>query len=130
MTTPARQILGSRGAGKNEFTPLLQSVQRSNLRARIDGNNGKPPTPAFLKKGAFLMDSPQLPRATSSDLNDDTTYQSRDETVLGPLPDSSINLTPMTSLPRGRGGVLEHDGQMTLREQEKVGKLSCKVSKL
>lgn len=123
-TTPARQILGSRGAGKNEFTPLLQSVQRSNLRARIIGNNGRPPTPPFLKKGAFLPDSPQLPHAASSDINDDTTYQSREETVLGPLPDLSINSTPMVPLPRGRGGVLEHDGQMTLREQEKVSELS------
>lgn len=122
-TTPARQILGSRGAGKNEFTPLLQSVQRSNLRARINGNNGMPPTPAFLKKGAFIMDSPQLPHAASSDINDDTTYQSREETVLGALPDS-INSTPIVPLPRGRGGVLEHDGQMTLREQEKVSELS------
>lgn len=124
MTTPARQILGSRGAGKNEFTPLLQSVQRSNLRAKIIGSNGRPPTPPFLKKGAFLMDSPQLPHAASSDINDDTTYQSREETVLGP-PDLSINSTPMAPLPRGRGGVLEHDGQMTLREQEKVGELSA-----
>lgn len=126
-TTPARQIFGGRG-GKNEFTPLLQSVQKSNLRARINGNNGMPPTPAFLKRGAFVMDSPQLPHAASSDVNDDTTYQSREETVLGPLPDS-INSTPMVPLPRGRGGVLEHDGQMTLREQEKVSEptVSCRV---
>lgn len=124
--TPARQIFGSiqnRGAGKNEFTPLLKSVQKSNLRARIDNNNGVPPTPAFLKNGKLMMDSPALPHGGSS-YGEDTTYQSRDDTVLGPIPDSSINSTPMAPLPRGKNGVLEHDGQMTLREQEKVSKLS------
>lgn len=124
-TTPARQIFGGRGAGKPEFTPLLKSVQRSNLRAKIGSKTGVPPTPEFLKNGRLVMDSPQLPHAESSDVNDDTTYQSREETVLGPIPDSSINSTPMAPLPRGKGGMLEHDGQMTLREQEKVSEFSA-----
>jgi hypothetical protein len=125
-TTPARQIFGNRAAGRNEFTPLLKSVQRSNLRARIGNNNGALSTPEFLKDGRLVMDSPQLPHASSSDVNEDTTYQSqsRDDTVLGPIPGSSVNSTPMAPLPRGKGGMLEHDGQMTLREQEKVSAFS------
>lgn len=127
--TPARQIFGNRGAGRNEFTPLLKSVQKANLRARLDSNNGVPPTPAFLKNGRLVMDSPQLPHSGSSDVNDDTTYQSsQNETVLAPMPDSSINSTPMAPLPRGKGGMLEHDGQMTLREQEKASGLPDPVN--
>lgn len=124
--TPARQIFGSLsnrgGAGKNEFTPLLKSVQRSNLTRKVN-NNGVPPTPAFLKGGKLnITDSPALPQAGSSDVGD-STYQTRgDETTIGPagIPSSSVNSTPLAPIPRGKGGVLEHDGQMTLREQEKV----------
>lgn len=126
--TPARQIFGSianrGGPSKNEFTPLLKSVQKSNLRARVGDNKGVPPTPAFLKNGKLdIMDSPALPHGERSSYGgDESTYQSQNDTVLGPMPDSSINSTPVVVLPR-RGenaGVLEHDGQMTLREQEKV----------
>jgi hypothetical protein len=118
--TPAREIFGSlasRGGGRGEFTPLLKSVQRSNLSKRAGVH-----TPSFMKDGKLdLGNSPALPHAGSSDVGD-STYQSRgDETTIGPIgPASSIDSTPIAPIPRGKGGILEHDGQMTLREQEKV----------
>jgi hypothetical protein len=127
--TPARQIFGSLanrggGVGKGEFTPLLKSVQRSSLGRKVAGMASSS-TPAFMKSGGLgFGGSPALPQAGSSDVGD-STYRSRgddEETPVGPMagPASSVGSTPVAPIPRGKGGVLEYDGQMTLREQEKV----------
>lgn len=122
--TPAREIFGSianRGAGgKGEFTPLLKSVQKSNLSRRVGSRAGLS-TPSFMKTGK--LDSPALPHAGGSSDVGDSTYQTRGDetTTIGPIgPGSSVGSTPVAPIPRGKGGVLEHDGQMTLREQEQV----------
>lgn len=115
--TPSRPAFGSitnQRGNRNEFTPLLKSVHRSAMKSKLE-------VPAYLRSGASGR-SPQLPMASAVD--DDTTFRSsgEEDTVSGPvkLPDSSVNSTPLAALRGGGGGPLGADGQLTLREQEKV----------
>jgi hypothetical protein len=132
--TPQRQVFGpltnraGAGGARNEFTPLLKSVHRSQMKSKV---NGGIPVPEFLKPGARIGSSPMLPTGTpGGDARGDSTYRTEgeeDETISPAqgLPDSSVGSTPMG--PRGGGGgaggnvaPLGGDGLMTLREQEKV----------
>lgn len=132
--TPQRSLFSNltnqrRATGRNEFTPLLKSVHRSALSTKVNGANvlrqGAIPMPDFLKNGHHdVHSSPQLPQG-SSDIGD-STYRSGedqgDETTMRnqQLPDSSVSSTPMAPRASGGGGVLTADGQLTLREQEKL----------
>jgi len=115
-TTPQRQPFGALTNRRNEFTPLLKSVHRSNAkRGGIFGDGV--PMPDFLKPGARLPSSPALPEDTA-----DYSEHTGVETVNPSAQGSSVGSTPMA--PRGSGGSagapLGGDGLMTLREQEKV----------
>lgn len=132
--TPQRSAFSSltnrRPAGRNEFTPLLKSVHRSALSSKVNGANvlqhGAIPMPDFLKNGhRDVHSSPQLPQGSSE--AGDSTYRSGDqdeETTMRDrqLPESSVDTTPIATLrpSNGGGGVLTTDGQLTLKEQEKL----------
>ncbi|KAK6357349.1 hypothetical protein TWF718_001662 [Orbilia javanica] len=119
ITTPSRPPLGDKTNRKSagEFTPLLKSVHKGNVGTHIDAriNAAVARTPISLKHMELYAGTP-LPRGDSSGI-DASSYN--DDTPLGPNNDDSGDLS--TPMPRigGKGGMLD-DGQLTLREQEKI----------
>ncbi|KAF3922652.1 hypothetical protein ABW21_db0202048 [Orbilia brochopaga] len=124
ITTPSRQPLGDRtnrkSASAGEFTPLLKSVHKNNLNNNIDAkiNAAVARTPMSLKHmETYVGGTPQLPRGDSSGI--DASSYNDENTPLAPQQEDSSDVS--TPIPRisGKGGVLD-DGQLTLREQEKI----------
>jgi hypothetical protein len=109
-------------APKNEFTPLMKSVTKTNFL------RGAPETPAYLRDGYRSNGAtPGLPRLESSALIDgEHTGSDVDATPVPNIESSSAQDTPLAVLPRrDGGGVVLGNGEdgagMTLREQEKAG---------
>jgi hypothetical protein len=113
-TKPVTPLLSKRTNARNEFTPLLKSVHRSNIKGAVGGDGGGVPIPDFLRPGAKLGSSPILPQG--SDDGDTTSFQGDATTQ---LPDDVSQGTPIGKL-SGGNAQLGGDGLMTLREQEKV----------
>ncbi|EWC44591.1 hypothetical protein DRE_06672 [Drechslerella stenobrocha 248] len=121
ITTPSRQPLGDRTNRKSnvEFTPLLKSVHKNNMNnfnAKLDAVVAR--TPIGLRHMEVDSgDTPRLPRGDSSGI--DASSYNDDNTPIAPQNDDSGDVS--TPIPRigGKAGVLD-DGQLTLREQEKV----------
>ncbi|KAI5789979.1 microtubule associated-domain-containing protein [Pyronema domesticum] len=109
---PLTPLLSKRTNVRDEFTPLLKSVHRSNMKGAVGG--GGVPMPDFLRPGAKLGSSPILPQG--SDDGDTTSFQGDATTQ---LPDDVSQGTPIGKL-SGGNAQLGGDGLMTLREQEKV----------
>ncbi|KAF3926392.1 hypothetical protein AA313_de0204038 [Arthrobotrys entomopaga] len=120
ITTPSRPPLGDRTNRKsnNEFTPLLKSVHKNNMNGNIDRINAAVArTPISLKHmEMYAGGTPQLPRGDSSGI-DASSYNDENTPIAQPADSSDVS----TPIPRigGKGGVLD-DGQLTLREQEKI----------
>ncbi|KAF3916812.1 hypothetical protein ABW20_dc0108929 [Dactylellina cionopaga] len=122
LTTPSRPPLGDRTNRKsnNEFTPLLKSVHKNNLNTHIDAriNAAVARTPISLKHmEIYAGGTPQLPRGDSSGI-DASSYNDDNTPIAHPQGDASDVSTPIPRI-GGKGGVLD-DGQLTLREQEKI----------
>lgn len=118
--TPRRPGLfggaNNKPTGRQEFTPLLKSIQKNQMRNKMRG--GTEGTPDFFDQGKY-GNSPSLP---GNSTNGDSYADDADTTIGQSLPNSSGVSSPM-ELPKRRdsGGVLQQDGQMmTLREQERV----------
>jgi len=113
VKTPSRQIFGDRtNRPRNEFTPLLKSVHKSTMQEKI--NAAVERTPKFMN---YDKEDVTLPRGDSSGI--ESSSYNDENTPLAPIQniDSSGASTPLPAI-RGKG-VLD-DGQLTLREQEKV----------
>ncbi|KAF3090431.1 hypothetical protein TWF102_007660 [Orbilia oligospora] len=121
LTTPSRPPLGDKTNRKSagEFTPLLKSVHKSNMGTQIDAriNAAVARTPMSLKHMELYAGGTPLPRGDSSGI--DASSYNDDSTPLGPNNDDSGDVS--TPIPRigGKAGMLD-DGQLTLREQEKI----------
>ncbi|KAF3930910.1 hypothetical protein ABW19_dt0206648 [Dactylella cylindrospora] len=122
IVTPSRRPLGDRTNRKsnNEFTPLLKSVHKTNLNNNLDAriNAVVARTPISVKHmEMYSGGTPQLPRGDSSGI--DASSYNDENTPVGPQHADSSDVS--TPIPRigGKGGVLD-DGQLTLREQEKI----------
>ncbi|MCJ1390835.1 hypothetical protein MMC18_003696 [Xylographa bjoerkii] len=108
-----------------EFTPLLKSVTKRNA-SRLGKENVVPQTPAFLKPGYQVKDSPALQAPESSVLYGDETRSdvgaAEEATPLPQTASSSAQSTPMPVLPKrdGNGVLQDHGNMMTLREQENI----------
>ncbi|KAL9596184.1 MAG: hypothetical protein Q9219_005970 [cf. Caloplaca sp. 3 TL-2023] len=108
---------------QGEFTPLLKSVARKNLR--MGKSQGVPETPVFLKKGYKSADSSALPYATPSAYGENTASSlgvTEDGLPEPPIASSSAQATPLAAVPKKNAeGVLTEQGNvLTLREQENV----------
>ena len=122
------RLLPNGPVGRSEFTPLMKSVTKNNLRRASAKKFGVPDTPAFLKENYSMNGAtPGLPTMVddSQILPENTTSSAGEAMNEPPIPQnisSSVNSTPLAQLPGrdGRGGVLGDGNIMTLREQENV----------
>ena len=110
--------------GQGEFTPLLGSVAKNHLQ-RNGKRNGVPETPAFLKNGYKGSNTPVLPSATPGAYSENTGSSLGavdEETPVPQIANSSVQATPIVTLPKREGdGLLTDQGNaMALREQENV----------
>lgn len=130
ITTPrARPPFGDRRnhSNKNEFTPLLKSAARNNLRksGAYDKENSRLQTPLGLK-GGWGADSPGIGLNSSVMLEEHTESSAGiggdgSRTPQVPGTSSSAVSTPMAILPQRGEGPLDHGRNLaTLREQEAV----------
>ncbi|KAL8858407.1 MAG: hypothetical protein Q9178_005088 [Gyalolechia marmorata] len=109
---------------QGEFTPLLGSVAKNHLQ-RNGKRNGVPETPAFLKNGYKGSNTPVLPSATPGAYSENTGSSLGavdEETPVPQIANSSVQATPIVTLPKREGdGVLTDQGNaMALREQENI----------
>ncbi|KAL8674313.1 MAG: hypothetical protein Q9168_001306 [Polycauliona sp. 1 TL-2023] len=107
---------------RGEFTPLLGSVAKKNVQHN-GKRNGAPETPAFLKKGYRGSNTPVLPSATPgaySENTDGSLGAIDEETPVPQMASSSVQATPLPSLPKrdGKGVLTDQGNAMALREQE------------
>lgn len=119
--TPRNPLATMRSANaRNEFTPMLKSATTNRTRQVNGLINGKITTPAALKPGFTMSNSP-LPEASTYDVQSSSFAESVDGRT--PVPDvsSSAMSTPM-ALPRRAEGELDNGNGnvLTLREQEAV----------
>lgn len=121
------------GPVKSEFTPLMKSVTKGNLRRASAKKFGVPDTPAYLKDGYSINGAtPGLPRMgeNSRIYAEPTSSSTGDAVDYTPMPqnvNSSLQSTPLAQLPARDGGAVVGDGNMmTLREQENVSRV-CKL---
>lgn len=114
--TPHRQIFGDRtNRPKGEFTPLLKSIHKGSMQDKINAAVAR--TPSFMKYGRDVSMLAELPRGDSSGV-EGSSYNDENTPLAAPQDMNSSDAS--TPLPMVRGkGVLD-DGQLTLREQEKV----------
>ena len=111
---------------QSEFTPLLKSVTKRNT-FKAGKENAVLHTPAFLKPGYPVEDSPALQGPESSVVYGDESASFigavEEATPLPPVASSSAQSTPMPVLPKrdGNGVLTEQGNMMTLREQENAG---------
>ena len=116
---------------KSEFTPLMKSVTKNNLRRLCAKKFGVPDTPAYLRDGASINGAtPGLPKLgdNSQIYAEHTSSSAGDADEFTPIPQnasSSAQSTPLAQLPARDGGAVMGDGNMmTLREQENVSQSS------
>ena len=105
---------------KNEFTPMLKSATANRTRQVSGLLPGKMTTPAALKNGFRMSDSP-LPEASALDVQSSSFDHSIDGRTQLPDPNSSTMSTPMALPRRGEGELDMGNGNgnvLTLREQE------------
>jgi hypothetical protein len=119
------RVLPNGPAAKTEFTPLMKSVTKNNLRRSSAKKFGVPDTPAYLKDGNSINGAtPGLPKlGDNSNIYAEHTGSSAGDAVdYTPMPQnvsSSAQGTPLAQLPPRDGGAVMGDGNiMTLREQE------------
>ncbi|KAK6363005.1 hypothetical protein TWF730_000454 [Orbilia blumenaviensis] len=119
ITTPSRAPLGDKTNRKSvgEFTPLLKSVHRNNVGIDARINAAVARTPVSLKHMDMYAGGTPLPRGDSSGI--DASSYNDENTPMAPHNEDSGDVS--TPIPRigGKNGVLD-DGQLTLREQEKI----------
>jgi hypothetical protein len=115
---------------KSEFTPLMKSVTKNNLRRSSAKKFGVPDTPAYLKEGDSINGAtPGLPKAgdNSNIYTEQTSSSAGDALDYTPMPQnvsSSVQSTPLAQLPAQDGGAVVGDGNiMTLREQENASQI-------
>jgi hypothetical protein len=125
------RLLPNGPPAKSEFTPLMKSVTRNNLRRSSAKKFGVPDTPAYLRDGNSINGAtPGLPKLgdishiyaehTSSSVGDGVDYTPMPQNV-----SSSARSTPLAQLPARDGGAVMGEGNMmTLREQENARPLS------
>lgn len=119
--TPRNPLAALRNLNaKNEFTPMLKSATANRTRQVNGLLDGKITTPAAMKPGFQLSNTP-LPEASTFDIQSSSFGDSIDGRT--PVPDmtSSDISTPM-ALPRRAEGELDqgNGNVLTLREQEAV----------
>ena len=126
------RLLPNGPPAKSEFTPLMKSVTKNNLRRASAKKFGVPDTPAYLKENYSINGAtPALPKLgeNSQIYAENTSSSAGDAIDYTPMPQnvsSSAQSTPLAQLPTRDGGVVVGDGNMmTLREQENV---SCQTS--
>jgi hypothetical protein len=119
------RVLPNGPAAKTEFTPLMKSVTKTNLRRSSAKKFGVPDTPAYLKDGNSIIGAtPGLPKLGdhSHIYAEHTGSSAGDAGDYTPMPQnvsSSAQGTPLAQLPPRDGGAVMGDGNiMTLREQE------------
>src|SRR2546423_417337 len=119
------RLLPNGPPAKSEFTPLMKSVTKNNLRRSSAKRLGIPDTPAYLRDGNSINGAtPGLPKfGDSSQIYAEHTSSSAGDAIgYTPMPhnvSSSAQSTPLAQLPARDGGVVMADGNiMTLREQE------------
>jgi hypothetical protein len=119
------RLLPNGPAAKSEFTPLMKSVTKNNLRRSSAKKFGVPDTPAYLKDGNSINGAtPGLPKLedNSNIYTEHTSSSAGDAVDYTPMPQnvsSSVQSTPLAQLPARDGGAVMGDGNMmTLREQE------------
>jgi hypothetical protein len=130
------RLLPNGPAVKSEFTPLMKSVTKNNLR-RSSRKFGVPSTPAYLRDGGSVNGAtPGLPKLgdNSQIYAEHTSSSTGDAANYTPLPQnvsSSAQSTPLAQLPARDGGAVMGDGNvMTLREQENASRSSIPTSVL
>ncbi|EEH17055.1 hypothetical protein PABG_07142 [Paracoccidioides brasiliensis Pb03] len=109
---------------KGEFTPMLNSITKKNLRRNRNSTlrRSGPETPAALRDGnGSSGNTPGLPNIDVTGYGDESTNIDDDPTPVPQMASSSVQSTPLPALP-GRNGNVVGDGHnmMTLREQENV----------
>jgi hypothetical protein len=119
------RLLPNGPPAKSEFTPLMKSVTKNNLRQSSAKKFGVPDTPAYLRDGVSLNGAtPGLPKfgENSQIYAEHTSSSAGDAVDYTPMPQnasSSAQSTPLAQLPARDGGAVMGDGNMmTLREQE------------
>src|SRR5690348_16803092 len=104
--TPRNPLAALRNPNaKNEFTPMLKSATANRTRQVSGLLPGKMTTPAALKNGFRVSDSP-LPEASALDMHSSSFDHSIDGRTQLPDPSSSAMSTPM-ALPRRAEGELD-----------------------
>jgi hypothetical protein len=119
--TPRNPLANIRNPNaKNEFTPMLKSATTNRTRQVNGLLNGKPTTPAAMKPG-FQMSNTPLPEASTFDMQSSSFADSIDGRTPVPDTSSSAMSTPM-ALPRRAEGEMDagNGNVLTLREQEAV----------
>lgn len=121
--TPRNPLATMRNpAAKNEFTPMMASATKNRLRQANGGLNGGLTTPAALKPGFVLSNTP-LPEGTMIDALSSSFSETDINRTPVPQADSSALSTPTAILRRGEGALDNGNGNLlTLREQEAVRK--------
>jgi hypothetical protein len=105
---------------RNEFTPMMKSATANRTRQVQGLLNGKITTPAALKPG-FNMSNTPLPEASTFDVHSSSFADSVDGRT--PMPDiSSSDMSTPMALPRRAEGEMDNGNGnvLTLREQEAV----------
>jgi hypothetical protein len=136
---PLRLLPNGPVGGKSEFTPLMKSVTKSNLRRASAGRRlAGVETPVYLREGYRSNGAtPALPRlGDNSQIYAENTSSSAggdgvDYTpLLRQVGDSSAQSTPLAALPgrNGEGAVVGDGNMMTLREQENVSQRHCETN--
>jgi hypothetical protein len=127
-TKSTRSALNSRQlptmGAKGEFTPMLKSAMKNNYMKNVSTTRGTggPKTPSYARGG--YRSNGNTPGLTVMEM---TGIDEEDATADEPTPvpqvaSSSVAGTPLPGLTSRDNGVLGDGSNMTLKEQEKVGK--------
>ncbi|EAW09522.1 putative spindle-pole body protein (Pcp1) [Aspergillus clavatus NRRL 1] len=114
----SRQHLPTIAPAKGEFTPLMQSATKNNLLRNLS-NAHDLKTPAYLRASyRSNVNTPGLPPMEMTGIDEEDATE--EPTLLPQVASSSVQGTPLPSLRRDGGGVLNDGQNMTLKEQEKM----------
>lgn len=116
-----RQLPNKQAAtGKHEFTPLLKSAVRNNSRKSLE-DIGENATPSAWKRTRFDEGSGslELPKPIDQSTMDSEEFE---RTINGvpPMASSSMVSTPAAKSSSGGPSMFSSEGQLSLRDQEKV----------
>lgn len=119
--TPRNSLATRRAANaKAEFTPMLRSATTNRTRQVNGLLDGKLATPAAMKPG-FVMSNSPLPEASTFDAQSSSFSESMDDRT--PMPDvNSSTMSASMAMPRRAEGEMDsgNGNVLTLREQEAV----------